>query len=196
MEPTPRAQNPAHPLSNRWPVVSLKWSRPGGHGFSLAELLAVVAILGLLAGLGIPALIQNHKREQLNALTIGLAFWLQEVRRSALRGNTCEVRISTGLIMDGGTVASIGGKPIPQTCAIPNNPYLLTESAMGAAYEIAATEDTFSFTPRGSKFPSTDVLITIGMANGGPARCIQLNGLLGNLEMGNASNGSCVLTKF
>jgi prepilin-type N-terminal cleavage/methylation domain-containing protein len=174
----------------------MKWSRHGGHGFSLVELLAVVAILGLLAGLGIPALIQNHKREQLNALTIGLAFWLQEVRRSALRGNTCEVKISTGLITDGGTVASIDGEPIPQTCAIPNNPYLLTESAMGAAYEIAANEDTFSFTPRGSKFPSTDVLITIGMANSGPARCIQLNGLLGNLEMGNASNGSCVLTKF
>ena len=174
----------------------MKWSRKGCHGFSLAELLAVVAILGLLASLGIPALIQNHKREQLNALTIGLAFWLQEVRRSALRGNTCEVRISTGLITDGGTVASIGGEPIPQTCAIPNNPYLLTESGMGAAYEIAANEATFSFTPRGSKFPSTDVLITIAMANDGRARCIQLNGLLGNLEMGNASNGSCVLTKF
>ena len=67
---------------------------------------------------------------------------------------------------------------------------------MGAAYEIAAPEDPFSFTPRGSKFPSTDVLITIAMANDGPARCIQLNGLLGNLEMGNASNGSCILTKF
>ena len=179
----------------------MKWSRKGGHGFSLAELLAVVAILGVLAGLGIPALIQNHKREQLNALTIGLAFWLQEVRRSALRGNTCEVKISTGLIRDGGTVARIVSgieeeQPIPQTCAIPNNPYLLTESAMGAAYNITAPKDPFSFTPRGSKFPSTDVLITNAMANDEPARCIQLNGLLGNLEMGNASNGSCVLTKF
>lgn len=178
----------------------MKWRRKGSHGFSLAELLAVVAVLGLLAGLGIPALIQNHKREQLNALTIGLAFWLQEVRRSALRGNTCEVKISTGLITDGGTVASIAssidGEPIPRTCAIPNNPYLLTESAMGLAYDISPTADTFSFTPRGSKFPSTDVLITIAIANDGSARCIQLNGLLGNLEMGNASNGSCVLTKF
>ena len=40
-------------------------------------------------------------------------------------------------------------------------------------------------------------LITIAMANNGPARCIQLRGLFGNLEMGNvSSNGSCVLTKF
>ena len=168
----------------------------GAQGFNLPELLTVVAILGLLAGLGIPALIQNHRREQLNALTIGLAFWLQEVRTSALRGSTCEVLIKSGPIPDGGTVASVGGEPIPETCAIPNNPYLLTESAQGANYEIMATPNRFWFTPRGSKFPSTDVLITIAMANNVQARCIQINGLLGNLEMGIASSGSCVLTKF
>jgi hypothetical protein len=106
------------------------------------------------------------------------------------------VVISGGTITAAQTVASLGA-PIPETCATPNNPYLLPESAQGASYFITAIPTSFSFTPRASKYPSTDVLITIAMANNGPARCIQLRGLFGNLEMGNvSSSGSCVLTKF
>lgn len=182
-------------------MVPLKRGQREGQGFSLLELLVVVAILGLLAGMGIPALIQNQKKEQVNALTTGLAFWLLEVRTSALRGSTCEVLIRNATIKDGQPVASISGEPIPETCFIANNPYQLPEPAKGAAYEIAVTANNeqingFAFTPRGSKFPSTDVLITVAMANNGPARCIQLNGLLGNLEIGNGSSGGCVLKKF
>lgn len=165
-------------------------------GFTLLELLIVVAILSLLGGLSIPALIENYKREQVNALTIGLASWLQEVRSAALKGSSCEVLISTrtipaSAIPGGQTVASIGGKPISNTCAVPNNPYLLPESAQGAAYNISTNQNSFWFTPRGSKFPNTCVLITIAMTNNGPARSIQLNGLLGDLEIGNASSASC-----
>ena len=197
MEPTRGHQNPDHSLANSKPVVSLKYSQSEGHGFTLLELLVVVAILGVIGGLGLPAMINNYKKAQVNDLTTGLAGWLQEVRNAALKGSACtvEIKTETGAITGGGTVAEI--LEPPETCSTPNNPYLLPESARGANYIITANINSFSFTQRTSKFPREDVLITIAMANNGPARCIQLNGLFGNLEMGNvSSNDSCVLTKF
>lgn len=176
-------------------MVPMKDSQSKHAGFTLLELLVVVAILGVIGSLGLPAVIQDYKKAQVNGLTTGLAGWLQEVRSSALKGSACTVVISGGTITAAQTVASLGA-PIPETCATPNDPYLLPESAQGASYSITANPASFSFTPRASKYPSSDVLITIAMANGGPSRCIQLNGLFGNLELGDASSGSCVLTRF
>lgn len=173
-------------------------SQPSRHsqGFSIVELVVVVAIVGTLAALSLAATFQAQRREQVNAVTIGLAGWLEEVRRSALRGSACEVQLSTGTVSGANTVAQLVGTPPPDTCSTVNNPFRLPESAQGASYIIGASPSSFAFTPRGTKFPATDVLITITRSNTGPARCIQLNGLLGNLEMGNYSSGSCELTKF
>jgi prepilin-type N-terminal cleavage/methylation domain-containing protein len=166
------------------------------HGFTLVELLIVISIIGILAGLSISATMQAIKREQVNALTIGLAGWIEELRRSSLRGSPCGAVITTGNLSGTAVVAAGSEATVHNSCSSLNNPFRLPESAQSASFVITASPTSFSFTPRGSKFPSTDVLITIAMANNGPSRCIQLNGLLGNLEMGNASTGSCVLTKF
>ena len=165
-------------------------------GFSIVELLVVVSIIGTLAGLSLASSFQSQRRQQVNAVAIGLAGWLEEVRRSALRGSACEVIVSNGSVSGYAEVARLGGDPPPETCPTHTNPYLLPQASRGASYTITAAPSSFHFTPRGTKFPATDVLITINMSSNGPARCIQLNGLLGNLEMGNSSGGSCELSKF
>jgi len=165
-------------------------------GFSTVELLVVVSIIGTLAGLSLASSFQSQRRQQVNAVAIGLAGWLEEVRRSALRGSACDVELSIGTVSGSNTVAQLVGTPPPETCSTINNPYRLPDAAQGATYSISATPANFAFTPRGTKFPAGNVLITITRMNNGPSRCIQLNGLLGNLEMGNYSGGSCELIKF
>lgn len=182
-------------------MVPMKHPPQEARGFSLLELLSVVVILGLLAGLTIPPLLKNRRQEQLRAFTTGLALWFLEVRTAALKGSSCEVLIPGGMIAEAGVVARIGNVPIPETCSIPDNPYLLPEPASNQSYEIRVTSNgepvnRFSFTSRGGKFPGSDLLVTIAMADDGPVSCIQLNGLLGSLEIGYVDNDGCVLRRF
>jgi len=157
-------------------------------GFTLIELIAVIAILGVITSIALSATFQARRREQVNALTIGLAGWLEEVRRSALRGQPCDVQVSTGSVSGTALVAEASANP--STCANLANPFRVPTSSEGATYTITAAPTTFAFTPRGTLSPATNVQITLAMTDG-PSRCIQLNGLLGNLEVGNASSGSC-----
>jgi prepilin-type N-terminal cleavage/methylation domain-containing protein len=65
-------------------------------GFSLTEVLVVVAILDVLSGLVIDAGIRDWRREQVNAVVVELAGWLESVRRAALKGSSCQVTLFDG----------------------------------------------------------------------------------------------------
>jgi len=166
------------------------------NGFSTIEMVAIVAISGLIASLALSATMQAHRREQINALTIGLAGWMEEVRRSALRGSPCEIVINTGTLSDNAVVATVEADTSPSTCSNLSNPYRLPEASKDRSYTISAEPSSFYFTPKGTKSPSGTIEIMAAMNNSNIARCIQLNGLLGNLEMGNASDGSCQTSRL
>ena len=75
---------------------STKKSRNLDSGFSLMELMAVVAIAGILGGVAIPSFQRNWKQERLKAATQKAAAWLEDVRLRAMQqSKTCSVEIST-----------------------------------------------------------------------------------------------------
>ena len=167
------------------------------HGLTITELLVVVAILGVVAGVSINSGLQEWRREQVNAVAIELAGWLEQVRRSALRGRGCFVTVNgpsaMALLGAGNTVASsniIAGSPSsitdPNACLV-NSPLRIPENVSGAQFSVSSKSITF--TPRGSVILSetpTDIAITLSGTS--MARCVRINGLLGLIEISKSPN--------
>jgi Tfp pilus assembly protein FimT len=156
-------------------------------GISLAELLMVVVILGVLTAVGVDTGFKEWRREQVNALTIELAGWLENVRRAALRGTSCTATITTGSISAGDLVATANGP----TC-LPNTPLRANPNNSAARYAISSTSQTITFTPRGTLSSSTlPITLMVNLAPDGPARCVSISGLLGLIRIGPGDAGHC-----
>lgn len=171
-------------------------------GFSLVELMVVVAILGVLTAISLQVSDYERRRDQVDGAARELAGWLQAVRRSAERGEGCLVTITeTGAASASTDVAQAntdiaGGATglIPNHCLM-NSP-LRFESGRGAgavSYGIDANGNRqFVFTPRGSLFKLdgnqiAPVQISIVATNGGnaqpPLRCVLITPPLGRIEV-------------
>lgn len=179
--------------------------RPGrAGGFSLAELLVTVAILGVIAAMGGSSLLNLARRERANTVTSELAGWLDRVNRDATRFNAqvvggapCTVTINTGNLAPGAAMATIA----PPACTPQTNLTVPDLYFSAPAARITAAPAVFVFTPRGTvattdgnALPNGEVQITINVNNERPLRCIRLVGLIGVLEMGRnnqAASGTC-----
>lgn len=70
-------------------------------GYTLVELLAVVILLGLMAGLGVPALVRMAQGDPLDRAIASLRSSISDLRRSAF-GSGCQVDVTmSGWISDG-----------------------------------------------------------------------------------------------
>lgn len=177
--------------------------RPSSSGFSLAEMMITVVILGVIAAIGTDSLLNLARRERANSVTTELTGWLDQVSRDASRFNAqaggalCTVTISTGTVAVGAQLARIE----PAACASQNILTLSDPYANNASATITATPSQFVFTPRGTlstttnaALPNGQVLININVNNERPLRCIRLVGLIGVLEVGRnnaAATGAC-----
>jgi len=177
--------------------------RPHSSGFSLAEMLITVVILGVLAAVGTDSLINLARRERANTVTTELTGWLDQVSRDASRFNAqaggalCTVTLSTGTVAAGAQLARIE----PAACASQNTLTLPGLYASNARATIIANPPQFVFTARGTlstltnaPLPNGQVLININVNDERPLRCIRLVGLIGVLEVGRnnaVATGAC-----
>lgn len=172
-------------------------------GFTLAELLITVVILGILSTIAVNVSEGEADRAKINTAQVALAGWLQLVQRSALLQKSpqpnqggCTVNFASGFANQGnGTqIASVS----PAACA-PNSSILLDIPNLGSSRLSASfTNQSTIFTPRGTRFvfintsananPTTQIKFLISRSS--LLRCIRISGLAGVIEIGSRGPGS------
>jgi len=165
-----------------------RWLVPSNQqGLTLPELMVVVTIVGILLSVAIDSGFKEWRREKVNRVTIELAGWLENARRAALRSDGCTVSLVTGTLSNGSTLATA-------TC-MPRWPLVVTTNSSAIRYSITATTTSFSFTTRGTRYPSsTPITVSIGLSpDEGIGRCVAVQGLLGVISPGKLVNGTCVV---
>lgn len=176
-------------------------------GFTVTELMVVVAILGILSGIAISISGAEWRRTRVNTVVTELSGWLEAVRRASLKGNACQVTITGGDLIGNAPLASATeiaatGSEITNNC-LSNSP--LTISSVFATNETMTISPNgptiFKFTPRGSVNAQADntplgsaVVIEVFLTGStGPKRCVQISPGLGLISIGSSdtSGGTC-----
>ena len=167
-------------------------------GFSLTEVMVVVAILSVLSGLVIDAGIRDWRREQVNAVVVELAGWLESVRRAALKGSSCRVTLTTtdgtvaagAVLARGADVGATDAESVAAASPIANN------CRSSQPLPGRGQRRQLLLTPTGTLFPAPSanapIVIEVSLADGqDPQRCVQLEGLMGLIQVGRLNAGHC-----
>ncbi len=183
---------------------------PSNAGFSVTELLAVVAVVGILSAVGIHASGNEWRRERVNAVATELAGWLETVRRTSLKGNACQVTVNGGSLGAGATLATASellsnaanANPTIANNCLTGQPLQISGPLGSSTYVIAPGGSTsFKFTPRGTVNAAaantqlaSPIVIEISLTGtSGPLRCVRISEGLGLISVGssNSSGGTC-----
>ncbi|MCS5692891.1 prepilin-type N-terminal cleavage/methylation domain-containing protein [Cyanobium sp. FGCU-6] len=172
----------------------------GPSGYSLTELMVVVAILGLIGVTSITGALEQWRTEQSSAVANELSGWLGSVHRAALRGKRCEITIAPDTSPDpltGNAVAATAREvddtdPIDNGC-LAHSPLVIHAVSSGTSFTLTPRNTTFSFTPRGTVAEASlnPLEFRIAITTGGAIHCVRLMGLLGLVKIGHVAAGSC-----
>lgn len=181
-------------------------NRRQAEGLTLPELVAVVAIITVGASLALGLNGREIRRERINAATVGLSGWIEEVRRSALKAAPCTLTINSNLTgaTSGAAIGSAVPEPAPSGASAPADacqslsPYRLpTELGSSRVTVEALSGASFTFGVLGTVSPTTPVekewILTLLKSNGQSdlSRCLRIRGMMGFVEIGNRNGGSC-----
>jgi len=183
-------------------------------GFSLAELLAIVVIMGVLSSIAIVGYGNVVRRERLNNVALSVAGWIEQVRNQSANEVYPLSSTSGSLILDGGceiefkNVVSGGpGTTIAQVLknsdGLPGCPGVTSETLAVPAEQgisvsvkssvlTSATNQKINFTPRGMILADPSLVsgssfeyrIILADGKGGPKRCVRISDITGTVDIG------------
>lgn len=155
-------------------------------GFSLPELMVIVAIAGILTGLSIPNFMRSWQDERLNSASKQALAWLDDLRRKAIQQSSpCRVQISSNPAQLSGSCDNAPdlNLTLNLTSEIPNTDQL-------SITLMNNSPATWVFTPRGTT--TTDAELRMSLPGSDLGRCIRLLGPLGLLRSGKLRSNTCV----
>lgn len=173
-------------------------------GFTIIELMVAMVIIAIASSIALTVSGRELRRERINSATVGLAGWIEEVRRSALKGNPCTITIAANPGAASGTILATAaevprdGETARADRCQSNTPFRVPNELSGSRVAISPAT-TFTFSTLGTLDPPTNerVLELNLIQPGGQvdlSRCIRLAGILGFLEVGNRNGGTCSYT--
>ena len=155
-------------------IEQVRASQGKDYGFSLPELLVVVAILSITAGITIPHFTRNLQSERMGAVTKLMAAWLDDARRQAIRqSRPCRIQID-----------SAAAQLTAEDCDSITTMDLAKEVGGNPDITINSGEDnsiplSFSFTPRGTIYRANssnpiELRLSTNNATSANSRCIKI----------------------
>jgi len=177
-------------------------SRHPRSGYSLPELVIVVVILGVLASISIAYISETWKGQIAIANLENMRAWIESVRRSSLRGQSCTIAITTTNLRDSGLVldsepfinSSINTSPCGSPTSLSLESNYRKEHYLLSVKTGASNVSSFVMTPRGTLFNTTatpafpdDIIFNLSIANSNyqqtsKSYCLRMSGFLGTIE--------------